>query len=739
MMRPLPSGRQGNPHYGNQSQPAPQMTFCRWLINMGYLQKLIAFTLAIMVVMPLVAHYYLGVAEMSGEERYEGDTRLSNMIGMAPTELRLHIAELYDIRQSVQKELRQLEENRKKVQEQLQSYTDQLLSVQGDLQQSRSELDRARTQIEQSMKEQTEVVERSLRHISAPLQILPQLKNDHPLEAPPSSAFCRQHNCFDYSRCSIVSPFRVYIYEPESVMPIHSDAITLHDEVTGALKRTTYTTSDPSKACIFLILLWDSTEDDFDEDDLEGRLHSLEYWRGDGRNHLVVSVSKDRVSRNILGNVNTGRAMLAQSFYTSQQFRNGFDIVLPPIFPVLRTAWKGGKFGPSYTPARRKYIISFQGSREEHEPNHQGAGGNGDHILSRKLKWFEARRTTTQKDLDVESTILNEFYKLKKFSEDEFLLDFQCGDGFCDGNGVGWCLCGNSEQRTSVLGESTFALILATDLEFVSTVTFLQRLSEALQYGAIPVILGGDVALPFGDFIHWNEAVIILPVGRVTELYYLLKTIQDNDLLSFRRQGAILWETYFSNPEAILSSVLATVRTRISVPANPIMEAGSRDLFPPGSVRRTEKVTKMTPESDDVFPPAEPPFSSPTFLRNFTSTYVDHHRSWNNPPGPFHLFPQNPLDPVMPSDAQFGGSSLGFRPIANGIGGSGKEYQESLGGNIPREQFTIVILTYQREAVLVSSVERLLGLPFLNKVRKGKCGLLINYRMSIHIIKSNCK
>ena len=34
------------------------------------------------------------------------------------------------------------------------------------------------------------------------------------------------------------------------------------------------------------------------------------------------------------------------------------------------------------------------------------------------------------------------------------------------------------------------------------------------------------------------------------------------------------------------------------------------------------------------------------------------------------------------------GSGFGFRPIGEGMGGAGKEYSESLGGNWPREQFT---------------------------------------------------
>lgn len=59
---------------------------------------------------------------------------------------------------------------------------------------------------------------------------------------------------------------------------------------------------------------------------------------------------------------------------------------------------------------------------------------------------------------------------------------------------------------------------------------------------------------------------------------------------------------------------------------------------------------------------------------------------------------------------------MGFRPIGKGAGGAGKEFCESLGGNHPREQFTIVMLTYEREQVLISSLARLYGLPYLNKV-----------------------
>ena len=68
----------------------------------------------------------------------------------------------------------------------------------------------------------------------------------------------------------------------------------------------------------------------------------------------------------------------------------------------------------------------------------------------------------------------------------------------------------------------------------------------------------------------------------------------------------------------------------------------------------------------------------------------------------------------------FSGSSDGFRPIGGGWGGTGRVYQESLGGNHPREQFTVVMLTYERNDVLIQAIERLSELPHLNKVRMTK-------------------
>ena len=89
---------------------------------------------------------------------------------------------------------------------------------------------------------------------------------------------------------------------------------------------------------------------------------------------------------------------------------------------------------------------------------------------------------------------------------------------------------------------------------------------------------------------------------------------------------------------------------------------------------------------------------------------------WNKHWGAaFHMAPQTPWNPVLPTDAKFMGAAAGFRPIGAGEGGSGKEFSQALGGNVVQEQFTVVMLTYERELVLIDSLTRLYNLPYLNK------------------------
>ncbi|KAE9542716.1 hypothetical protein AGLY_002627 [Aphis glycines] len=216
--------------------------------------------------------------------------------------------------------------------------------------------------------------------------------------------------------------------------------------------------------------------------------------------------------------------------------------------------------------------------------------------------------------------------------------------------------------------------------------------------------------------IDWCRAAICIAGERIPELHWLLRTIPDNDILLMRRQGRMLYEKYFGTIQAILDTTLAIIRNRIGIPPMPVIDTPSPSIF-----NEHFKPIKMDPIIPDAEPeeslgPLEQPFSSPVFKRNYTIMNIQGYELWNSWGDPFKLYPHTPFDPLLPSDAKFIGSGKGFRPINNGAGGAGKEFCQSLGGNSPREQFTIVILTYERDQVLMNSLSRLHGLPYLNKV-----------------------
>lgn len=81
-----------------------------------------------------------------------------------------------------------------------------------------------------------------------------------------------------------------------------------------------------------------------------------------GRNHVLMFLSRGNLSPATLMPELTGRAIIAQSMFTHQLFRQGFDLVVPPVLgPPGGDVW--GECAPQL-PARRKYLLSFQG----HQP-----------------------------------------------------------------------------------------------------------------------------------------------------------------------------------------------------------------------------------------------------------------------------------------------------------------------------------------------------------------------------------
>ncbi|XP_071942366.1 exostosin-like 3 [Antedon mediterranea] len=697
-------------------RPSAQISFARWLSRNKFLSRLITILLVILIVLPLLTHYYLTNSDAISYGPFSL-TSCDGITSMEPSDLKTHLEELCRIRISVSNELREMESRRQSMNNDIHALYEEKESMQSVLVHSQKELDHLHMQVSNMRKEKEEVALQAISHIVAPKRILPSLDDNVEIAPPGSSKRCRQYNCFDYSRCSVTSHFPVYFYKPNSHPISETVESSIRTSLLHILATSPYIAYDAHMACIYLVCVGDSTAKGAVAK-LETNLNKLPNWNGDGRNHVLLNLQRYETLSNNLKNTDTGRAIVVQTNFETNQFRAGFDIVAPMLLNLdSKFDWKDT---PIQVPALRTYFLTFQGKSFSNnmapsEDNVAFINVEQNNVNGKQVK---ADLTLTKEEAEEILFMTEELEKLKKIKEDRFFIDFMCTKSnfeVQETQNVEWGLCGEHTERVSTLQQSTFALILATNNSIAFSTHLYIRLYEALRYGAIPVILGEQIQLPFNEFISWKKCAIILPKSRITELYFFLKTISDKDILSMRRQGWFVWSTYLSSTEAVTNTLLATIRTRLSIPASILPSEPSPNIFPSGHPKKEEKI-KVAVDPEELLGPIDPPFASPKYLRNFTTTIVDQEYIWNNPPGPQYLFPSLPNDPLLPTDARFIGSQHGFRPIGGGVGGAGKEFQEAIGGNVPREQFTIVMLTYEREKVLMSALERLVGLPYLNKV-----------------------
>ncbi|XP_067999280.1 exostosin-like 3 isoform X1 [Melanerpes formicivorus] len=680
---------------GNGGQP--------WVLRWSSRIRLtwLSFTLFIILVFfPLIAHYYLTTiddAEDAGK-RIFGPRTGSELCKVK------HVQDLCRIRESVSEELLQLEAKRQELNSEIAKLNLKIEACKKSIENAKQDLLQLKNVISQTEHSYKELMAQNQPKLSLPIRLLPD-KDDMTFPLPKSIQNCRLHNCFDYSRCPLTSGFPVYVYNSDDY-PFGSSLDPLIKQAFEATVRTNvYVTENANIACVYIILVGEMQEPVMPKPtELEQQLHSLPYWRTDGHNHLIINLSRKSETQNFIYNISTGRAMIAQSTFYDAQYRPGFDIVVSPLVHAMSEP--NFLEIPPQVPVKRKYLFSFQGEKiESLRSSLQEVHSFEEEIEGNAPADYDDRVITTLK-------------AVQDSKLDFVLVEFTCKNQPKASLPTEWALCGERDDRLELLKLSTFALIITPgDTHLVISAGCAMRLFEALEVGAIPVVLGEQVQLPYNDVIRWNEAALIIPKPRITEVHFLLRSISDNDLLAMRRQGRFLWETYFSTSDNVFSTVLAIIRTRIQIPAAPIREETAVEI-PHRSGKAAGTDPNMADNGDlDLGPvETEPPYASPKYLRNFTLTAMDIYRNWNSAPGPFHLFPYTPFDPILPSEAKFLGSGTGFRPIGGGAGGSGKEFQAALGGNVPREQFTVVMLTYEREEVLMNSLERLNGLPYLNKV-----------------------
>ncbi|XP_055839540.1 exostosin-3 [Episyrphus balteatus] len=687
--------------------------------------KIILTLLVLLLVLSLFVHRNLRYPEndipsnMVHRSRSQLDA-YEDFSSMRASDLKLRIEEMLRIKNTVSIELRELESRRQKLQSDIGKYNQKIEDLKQELLREQTELERLKISVEQAQVAQREAVQRNTPDLALPKAIYPNSYSKISSPLPRHAvASCEMHNCFDHSRCSLTSGFPVYLYDPDKYSVLNAGY-----DIDGFLKTTIKQTlgynahivKDPKIACIYLVLVGEAmlendviksnrypTKDSAELNAITNKypldmakLYKLPFWGGDGKNHVLLNLARRDLNSfgTNINEQNTMKAIIVQSSFDRLRFRRSYDLVVPPVIgPPGGDVWQECAV---MVPARRLYLLTFQG----------------------EMRPLANRPTVNSLD----EFILEYLNDMSQGStQDKILIQFECipaTEQHGQDSQSDWALCGTDSSRKNVLKDSTYALILPPPGgNRVSSTLMLARLYECLRSGAIPVILGADeIRLPYEDTVDWKRISLMLPKARITELHFLLRAVQDADLLMMRRQGRLIWERYLSSVQATVDTVIASLRDRLGIPPRPVPSVIAQSVFNNTFIPLKSDPPVLDAEPEESLGPIEPPYPSPQFRRNYTILRLQSRESWNDWVDPFYLYPQLPFDPVLPSEAKFLGSHMGFRPIGKGSGGAGKEFSEALGGNYPREQFTIVMLTYEREQVLMDSLGRLYGLPYLHKV-----------------------
>ena len=619
-----------------------------------------------------------GILSRGGHER----RTLDYVDSRGVEELRFQIRELEEIRASVRNELRLMDQSRLKLSREVDTLKETLSYVKRELGGTKMELQDAKGKLSRASREANRVLEMPQQTTSSPAPVvilsmqnkLPNLADVPSAVSLPSEeqySKCTYPLCFDFSKCPLTQPFHVFVYNQHFRDLFNLKYPAMVDSFVSSLQQKHSLTSDPSRACVFVAIVGPLALPLPTADEIKQKLHSLSHWGKDGVNHVLINLSGSGQTSSVLNNVATGRAVVVQNHLaTGRVFRREFDILSPPMtcMDLVEPFWKGL---PPHVPPLRTYLL-----------------------------YFEGRQVVTQGTSMVSLISVSELNSLRDAlvsNGAKVVIETECPGGEDDNGAVEgeWALCGTEQSRFSACSQSTFSLSIGNGGE-LGGVTYT-RLVESLRCGAVPIIFGVKV-LPFDDVIDWSETAILLPPGRFGDIHYIVRSMDPDTILQYRRQGRYIWETYFRSPGQILDSIIAIVRYKSLHPPPPPQEYTGRQLATiPG----------------DLFT-----FTSPTYQHNF-SIYT--HDFWNTPPGPFNMYPLTPVKPGPVSGTKYTNldkASILHLPLhivqAGGI--TGPHFESYLLGDTPEEQFTVVMLTYRRNEVLLEAVMRLKELSFLAKV-----------------------
>ncbi|KAI6174807.1 Exostosin and EXTL2 domain containing protein [Aphelenchoides bicaudatus] len=217
----------------------------------------------------------------------------------------------------------------------------------------------------------------------------------------------------------------------------------------------------------------------------------------------------------------------------------------------------------------------------------------------------------------------------------------------------------------------------------------------ALVFGSIPVIGGFDFkSLPLSDLISWNSAVVRVPTNRIENMLDYLQQFDNDQVLEMKRRGQQFFsKNYFGDSKTLIRSTLSAVRYRmqVSAPFERIEETRlARSSIWPVNYTPREPVNTQNPWMS---------LQNANFVFNSDPTFLDSY---------------SPYDRLWQSNER----TMSPRALNSHLESakSGMNYASSLSGNVPDEEFTIVLMAYKRDKQVRHVLKKLDGIRFLRQI-----------------------
>jgi glucuronyl/N-acetylglucosaminyl transferase EXT1 len=343
---------------------------------------------------------------------------------------------------------------------------------------------------------------------------------------------CTMETCFDFTKC--YEDFLVYVYpsEPANSLGSTPPVSANYQKILTAITESRYYTSDPEKACLFVLAIDTLDRDSLSEDlvrNVPQRLQRLPYWNN-GKNHVIFNLySGTWPSYHELGlGFDSGQAILAKASMSIQTMRHGFDVSIPLFhkhFP-LRSGHTGMIMANNF-PVNKKHLLAFKGKRYVH--------GIGSETRNSLFHLHNGR------DIVMVTTCRHG----KSWRELQ--------DGRCDEDNREY----DRYDYETLLQNSTFCLVPRG--RRLGSFRFL----EALQAGCVPVLLSNSWVLPFHPHIDWKQAAIWGDERLLLQVVDIVRSISPSKIMAMRQQTQILWERYFSSIEKIVFTTFEIIRERL--------------------------------------------------------------------------------------------------------------------------------------------------------------------------------